>query len=141
MGAAEALGGPEQNGVNNRFGILAHFAVPEPDHLPTFGLQEVGTSNILRTIRMLRAVDFHYQPCLATGEVRNIRTDRELPGEFRPIATEQAPDQAFGIGRAGAERPCPPGRGEYNPSRDHRLTIAEMRFAQPTPGPSLSGRG
>jgi hypothetical protein len=104
VGAAEALGGLQQDGLGYAFGVFTDLAVPEADYGPAFDSEVAGTSLVSGGLDVLAAVDLDHQPRLAVGEVGDVRADGELAGEFGPIAGEQAPEGAFlGCGLA-AER-------------------------------------
>ena len=69
VGAAEALGGFEEDGLGHTVGILVHFAVPEADDGPSFLLEETGPGFVGRRVDMLAPIDFDDQPRLPAGEI------------------------------------------------------------------------
>ena len=103
MGAAEELGGALEDGLGYAFRVGVHFAVPEADDGPAFGLEMAGSSFVAGRTDVLAAVDLDDQLRLAAGEIGYVGLDRELAGEFGAVAGEEAPEGAFLPGRVGAQ--------------------------------------
>ena len=98
MGAAEALGGARKDrfGCSRRVG--PHVAVPHSKDRPAFAAQPFVAHFVAFGFRMLPAVDLDYEPRRATGEIGDVRADRQLPRKLGPVAREEVPDLAF-LGR------------------------------------------
>jgi hypothetical protein len=101
VGAAEALGGSQQDRLDNAFRIGADIRIPEADDCPTGSLEIACPTQVRFGLRVLPAVQLDDQPRLPACEIDDERADRELAGEFRPVAMKQVPDRALGIGGAG----------------------------------------
>ena len=67
MGAAEALGGLEENRARNAVRILDDFAVPEPNDRPVFGLEKVRADLIAWRVEVLASVQLDNEARLTTG--------------------------------------------------------------------------
>lgn len=78
-------------------------------------------------------------PSSSTREVGDVGPDRKLAGEFRTIATEQAPHGALGIGRIRQEHADAGGMVRIDPASLHVCTSAERRFAHPLLAPPFQG--
>jgi hypothetical protein len=75
VGAAEALGGLEQDRLGDAVGIFADLAVPEADHGPAPLFKEASACQIIFAVNVLTAVNFDDQPRLATGKVSDVGVD------------------------------------------------------------------
>jgi hypothetical protein len=62
-------------------GLLQHFIVPVPQHLPAKPL-EAGGSRLINVVAVLPSIGFHNHPAFNAGEVRNERPNRDLSQEF-----------------------------------------------------------
>jgi hypothetical protein len=80
VGAAEALGGSDQDRFRHSVRILAYFAVPEAEHSPATVPQEGGAPRVIfGRLEMLAAVELNRQLGLATGQVDHVAVDNQLP--------------------------------------------------------------
>ena len=83
--------------------ILGDVVVPESKHAISLFLQPRHTNAIVRLISilaMLRTIDFNQQPRRHAPEIRDIRSNRYLTAEVRPIEIElpqMMPKLLFGI--------------------------------------------
>jgi hypothetical protein len=131
VGAAEALGG-------STFGILVELVVPHPKDRPALLREERVAPQVARGPRMLAAIELDDQFGLPAGEVREVRPDRELPGELRPQARDDAPELALVPRRAIAQLTRALGAVDgHGGSCIEPKAIA--RFAHPPPPPPFQG--
>jgi hypothetical protein len=65
-------------------------------------LQPLISRSVALAFGVLPAIDFYHQLGSATGEIRDVRTDRQLSRELGPIAGEQFPNLPLFAGRAEA---------------------------------------
>ena len=91
MGAAEALGGLQQDRFGHAFRVLGDFAVPEPDDGPALGFEEPRAGHVGDGINVLAAIHLDDEPGLSTSQVSDVRRNGELAGELRLISVEQSP--------------------------------------------------
>ena len=139
MGAAEALGGFRQNMQDGTVRIAEHVAIPQPNDPPPFAFQKRRSAGIRLNLRsMMAAVEFNTEPGLAARQINDERWHDKLPGECRPIARDAPPYRQRRVvaqfTRSSRQLPDRCG-GAWRERRTARCA------RQPTPGPSLSGRG
>lgn len=144
VGSAEALGGFLQNVCSRSVGVGDHVRIPQPDHAPAFRL-EVSRPSCIRTrvgrIHVLAPVELDRQHRLAAGKIDDERCCDELPRERRAMVRESPPDRKLGRRRVVTRLACTSGQHGIDTTQ-HIASVARLRFArQPTPSPSLSGRG
>jgi hypothetical protein len=101
VGAAEALGSPQQDHLDHPVDILDHVGIPEPDDSPPSPFEEPRPHPVPRVIDMLPAVDLDDKLRLPAGEVDDIGRDRKLPGEAWPVNRQPPPQDAFAVGGVG----------------------------------------
>ena len=140
MGAAEALGGLEQDRLRDAFGILVHLAVPEADNRPAFLCEETRAVLVVRRFDMLAAIDLDNQSRLSASEIGSIGVERKLTRKLGTIAGQQAPEspllrRGLGAKRTGLSVRC------LGTRRLFTSTLLADALRAPTPNPSLSGRG
>ena len=85
MGAAEALGGARQYRFRGAGWIFANVTVPDAEHGPSLLGEPLIADNVPLGLRVLTAVDFDDQLCLAAREIHDVRPYRQLPRELRPV--------------------------------------------------------
>ena len=100
MGAAEALGGLQKHCFCNTIGIGQNFIIPETNNPPSLCAQPSCAGFVVSTADMLRSVQFYNQLRRSVGNVDDIGSDHQLPGETRSIRCETMPERPLSIGRA-----------------------------------------
>jgi hypothetical protein len=83
VGAAEALGGSVDDGLENAVWIVIERVVPDAHHRPAFLLKEAVAPSVAQRFSMLAAIELDNQPGLATCEIGKVRADWKLTSEFR----------------------------------------------------------
>jgi hypothetical protein len=84
VGAAEALGGAPHDNVEHALWIRVQLVVPDPQNGPPLLSKESIPPNIPLALRMLAPVQLDNELRLATREIGDVRSDRQLPREFGP---------------------------------------------------------
>jgi hypothetical protein len=82
-GTGKTLGGLAEDGRGNALRVFRYFAAPKTQHGPTVLFQEARAVGICGTIKMLAAIQFHRQPCLAARDINDERADDGLTREAR----------------------------------------------------------
>jgi hypothetical protein len=140
VGAAEALGGPLHDSVEHPVRIGVQLRVPHPQNRPTLVRQEGVAPNIALTIRMLATVQLEDELRLPTGEIRNVRPDRQLPRELRPQPRDQVPKRNLMPRRLVAQPPRALRIIQRNaPAHALSLTPGGASRTHPQPLPSREG--
>ncbi len=141
-------GGGQMVGDNAQHAVcvLEDFIVPEAEDPIAFGIHEAGARFvILRGICMLATVSFDDEFCAVRAEVREIRTEWNLPAKpgLGKALTKRAPEVLFGRCTVAAELP-----GTDDRVGSEKLTLGQAVFIPPHPptrlrhaGPSLSHEG
>ena len=110
--------------------------VPEPHHRPALRHHEPITPPVILAFEMLASIEFDNEPALSTGEIGEIRPDRQLTGEFRTVqlaSFQLGPKRLFGIVVCLAKRSRPAGA---------RLVRSAHQIApHPYPLPARGERG
>lgn len=97
MGAAEALGGLQQNVLGSSIGIAEYVGIPQANDTPTvFGEIRRPPLIIRRAIDVLAPVELDGQPGAATRQIYDERCNDELPGKGRPVPRDPMPNREFG---------------------------------------------
>ena len=87
-------------------GVCQDVVVPEADHRVTVRFDQLRARRIGCAVSMLPAVQLDHQPRLPTGEVGDVRTDRELADELRTLdlpGTKMRPQPRLRFGRRAAQ--------------------------------------
>ena len=96
MGAAEALGGLQQNVLGGAVGIGEHVGIPQTNDSPATASQKRRSQLVItRPIDVLTAVELDSQPGVSARQIDNERRNDELPGKRWPVARNAMPDGDF----------------------------------------------
>ena len=95
------------NGLKQERRTLQHRFILEPHHRPSIGGKPSVTNGVtFRPQRMDATVQFHDQPDGRTGEIRDVRPQRQLSPElqaFQSAVSQEFPED--GLGQGGSLRP------------------------------------
>ena len=139
MGAAEALGGSDQDRLGDAIGIVIDLAVPESDDAPALAFEKSATPVVIaHGLQVLRTVELDAQPRLAAGKVENVRSDYELAGEARPVTRKPSPDQPLRRRGAVTKLSRTSRHFLWNPAHSESL-VARAALAYPPPAPPFQG--
>ena len=128
--------------LRDAFAVAHHVAVPIAQQSPTGGGKIGRAPDVMAAVGVLSAVELDDQARTAAGEVRDIRPDGVLPREARAQPSEDAPEQALGIGRIATKMPR-----EFDPVQAlvHALSLnasaRRMKKDHPLPPPRRRGGG
>ena len=96
MGAAEALGGLQQNILGGSVGISQHVGIPQANDGPASAPEIYRPPLIIRhAIDVLTAVELDGQPSATARQIDDERRNDELPGQSRPVPRNAMPDREF----------------------------------------------
>src|SRR6185312_6978178 len=97
------------NGFQNTVDILDDVVVPEAQHAKACLLEKLGAPRVLlRSRRMLAAIQFNNEPLLVTDKVGGKSEDRLLAAELRFLelaVAQPAPEQLLHIGGIAPQPP------------------------------------
>ena len=140
MGAAEALGGLQQNVLGSPIGIGQHIRIPQPNNTPATA-DEIRRSSLVicRTIDVLAAVEFDDQSGAPARQIDNERRDDELSREGRAVSGNTMPDREFGRRRIVAQFARSSGEFRID-AATHAASVSWLAaLAYPPPTPPLQG--
>ena len=104
MGAAEALGGLQQNVLGSAVGIGEHVGIPQPNNAPaTAGEMRRSSLVICLTIDVLAAIELDGQSGVSARQIDDERCDDKLSREGRAVSRNTMPDREFGRRRIVAQ--------------------------------------
>jgi len=95
-----------ENLFQHRLDIIQDFVIPKPQDAVAQSFQMLGSGRVLFfLIGMLPAVGFYDELRLETGEVNDVRFDRQLASELeasQSAISQATPQQSFGVRCAAA---------------------------------------
>lgn len=94
-----------EDGLQDAFGVLQDFVIPEAQNAPTLLQQKGVTYDVSPTVGMLAAIAFDREPLFKTGEVENVRIDWKLPADLESTEAAVAqlgPQPLFRLGHPNA---------------------------------------
>ena len=141
MGAAETLGGSDQNRFRDAVRIVVDLIVPESDDSPALSFEKGRSPAVVAFgLQVLRTVEFDAQPRLAAGKVQNVGSHNKLAGKGRPIARKPSPDEPFSRRGRVAQLSRTLRHFLWNPAHVECL-VGRATLAYPPPAPPFQGGG